>query len=82
MNYQNKLLRARQAELDWDNQTLAAIAGVTADTVAKLRKGDMNIAYMSLVRVTQALGLTMWDLYKTDAPKETTSIYLEQSQAI
>jgi ribosome-binding protein aMBF1 (putative translation factor) len=71
MHYRNDLIRSEQAKRDWSNQKLSWAANVSDATVTAVRRGDANVAYMSLVKIATALGLTMWQLHAPDAPLET-----------
>jgi transcriptional regulator with XRE-family HTH domain len=47
------------------NEAVAKLAGVGIMTVSRIRNGDLNVGYMTLRKVVEALGLTMAEVATT-----------------
>lgn len=44
------------------NESVAKLAGVGVMTVSRIRNGDLNVGYVTLRKVVEALGLTMAEI--------------------
>lgn len=57
--YRTDLINAAMGARRLTNEAVAKLAGVGVMTVSRIRNGDLNVGYMTLRKVVEALGLTM-----------------------
>ena len=57
--YRTDLINAAMGARRLTNKVVAEKAGVGVVTVSKIRNGDPNVGYMTLMKVVETLGLTM-----------------------
>lgn len=62
--YRPEVIKARQSQLRWSNEVLAAKAGVSEQTVNSARFGR-SLTTDNLSYLAAALGIQMWELYMT-----------------
>lgn len=60
--YRTDLINAAMGARRLTNKTVAEKAGVGIMTVSKIRNGDVNVGYMTLKRVVEAIGLTIAEI--------------------
>jgi len=64
-NYLVKLgasLRARRKDLGLSQESLADAAGIDRSHMGKIERGERNITFLNIVRITDALGCTPSDV--------------------
>jgi transcriptional regulator with XRE-family HTH domain len=65
--YRNDLIKGAMAQKDINKVRLAELTGLSADTLRRIRQGEVNVTLSNLMAVADALGLTMQELFE---PKE------------
>jgi len=60
--YRIDLINAAMGAQRLGNEKLAKKAGVSVMTVSRIRNGDMQVGYVTLKKVVEALGLTMAEI--------------------
>jgi transcriptional regulator with XRE-family HTH domain len=68
--YRTDLINAAMGAQRLSNEAVAKKAGVGLMTVSKIRNGYVNVGYVTLKKVVEALGLTMAEVA---TPKERSS---------
>ena len=60
--YRIDVINAAMGAQRLSNERLAKKADVSTMTVSRIRNGDMQVGYVTLKKVVEALGLTMADI--------------------
>jgi transcriptional regulator with XRE-family HTH domain len=60
--YRIDVINAAMGAQRLSNDRLAKKAGVSTMTVSRIRNGDMQVGYVTLKKVVEALGLTMAEI--------------------
>jgi transcriptional regulator with XRE-family HTH domain len=58
-SYRDDLLRAEKGRLNWTDQDIADRSGLSVPTVRSILRGEANVLFKNVEKVTLALGLTM-----------------------
>lgn len=69
--YRNDLIKGAMAANDITVEALAETTQLSADTLRRIRKGEINITLTNLITVADALGLTMAQLFTPKPEAET-----------
>ncbi|MDR3054877.1 MAG: helix-turn-helix domain-containing protein [Zoogloeaceae bacterium] len=55
-------VRSRRLALDWSQEALADYAGIDRSHMGKIERGERNITFLNLLRITNAFGCKLSDL--------------------
>ena len=64
----NLRLKSARAARDLSQEQLAALCGVSRQTISAIEKGDYNPTINLCIKICEALGRTLDDLFWPDAP--------------